>query len=311
MLGKKDSQLSFGQMEASRRVPRDHFLRRIEETMNWQPIEQMLEELYASRRGRPSYPPLIMFKALLLEQWYGLSDPGLEEAIGDRISFQQFLGLSFHDPVPDETTICKFRGLLARKGWSEKLFEMVAEQLDTRGLVIRRGSLIDASLIHAHRKPGGDPDAKMTLRGRKVHYGYKAHVTVDQESEILRHLELTSANVHDSTLFVTMIRGDEQSVFADKAYSKDGRKSALREYGIFCGILDKARINKPLSLRQKKRNKRFSRVRSAVERVFGTFKRHYGMGRVRYVGLMRNRAHLFLVGICYNLKKMLTLEAAR
>ena len=311
MLGKKDGQLSFGQVEASRRVSQGHFLKRIEEKVDWKPMEELLEGLYPSRRGRPSYPPLTILKALLLQQWYGLSDPGLEEAIGDRISFQQFLGLSFRDPVPDETTICKFRSLLARKGLSEKLFGLVGEQLDAKGLIVRRGSLIDASLLQAQRKPGGDPDAKTTSRKGKPYHGYKAHATVDQKSEILRHLELTSANVHDSTMFVTMMRGDEQSVFADKAYSKDGRKSVLREYGIFCGILDKARINQPLSGKQRKRNKRLSRVRSAVERVFGTFKRHYGMNRVRYVGLMRNRAHLFLVGICYNLKKLLTLEAAR
>lgn len=310
MLGKKDGQLSFGQVEASHRVSSGHFLKRIEEKIDWKPMEALLEGLYPSRRGRPSYPPLIMFKALLLQQWYGLSDPGLEEAIADRISFQQFLGLSFRDPVPDETTICKFRGLLGRKGLSEKLFALVGEQLDAKGLIVRRGSLIDASLLQAQRRPGGDPDAKTTIRNGKPHHGYKAHATVDQKSGIVRRLELTSAEVHDSTMFVTLLTGDERSVFADKAYSKDGRKAVLREYGIFCGILDKARINQPLSPRQKRRNKRFSRIRSAVERVFGAFKSHYGLHRVRYVGLMRNRAHLFLVGICYNLKKLVSLEAA-
>jgi IS5 family transposase len=117
--------------------------------MNWQPIEQMLMGVYPNLRGRPSYPPLIMFKALLLERWYGLSDPGLEEAISDRISFQQFLGLFFEDPVPDETTICKFRGMLAQKGLSEKLFDLMSIQLDAQGLVVRRGSLVDATLLKA------------------------------------------------------------------------------------------------------------------------------------------------------------------
>jgi IS5 family transposase len=305
MLGKKNSQLTFGEVEASRRVPRDHFLRRIDKAVNWRPVEQMLEGLYSSRRGRPSYPPLIMFKALLLQQWYGLSDPSLEEAIMDRISFQQFLGLSFEDSVPDETTICKFRGLLGQKGLSEKLFDLISAQLDAQGLVVRRGSLIDASLLKAQRRPGGDPDASIVRRGDKVEYGYKAHVTVDQGSEIIRKVELTGAAVHESPLFLKMLQGDEQSVFADKAYFLDVRKSRLRKWGIFCGILDRNKINRPLSFKQRKR---LSRVRSAVERVFGTFKRHYGMGRVRYVGLVRNRAHLFLVGICYNLKKLLVLK---
>ncbi len=310
MLGKKDLQLSFGQVETAHRVPKGHFLLRIDRQIDWAPVEQELEGLYSSPRGRPSYPPLVMFKALLLQQWYGLSDPGLEEAIADRLSFQRFLGLSFRDRVPDETTICKFRGILSRKGLSEKLFSLINGMLDAKGLLIRRGSLIDASLIKAQRKPGGDPDADTTVRGKNVHHGYKAHATVDQESEILRSVELTPASVHDSSMFTRMLQGDERSVFADKAYSKDGRKAVLREYGIFCGILDKARTNQPLSLRQKKRNKRFTRIRSAVERIFGIMKRHYGMSRVRYVGLMRNRSHLFLVGICYNLKKMLALGTA-
>jgi IS5 family transposase len=132
---------------------------------------------------------------------------------------------------------------------------------------------------------------------------------VDQEREILRKIELTTAAVHESTRFFKMLKGDEQSVFADKAYCMDLRKARLRKWGIFCGILDKNKINRPLSIKQRKRNKRLFKVRSAVERVFGTFKRHYGMSRVRYMGLIRNRAHLFLVGICYNLKKLLVLQA--
>jgi transposase, IS5 family len=92
-----------------------HFLRQIEIKLNWRPFEALLQGLYPSRRGRPSYPPLVLFKALLLQQWYGLSDPGLEEAIRDRLSFQRFLGVSSQDPVPDETTICRFRGRLARE----------------------------------------------------------------------------------------------------------------------------------------------------------------------------------------------------
>lgn len=310
MLGRERTQLTFGQVEARRRVGEEHFLRKMDKAVNWRPMEQLLEGLYTSRRGRPSYPPLVMFKALLLQQWYGLSDPGLEEAIGDRISFQQFLGLSFEDSVPDETTICKFRGMLARKGLSEKLFDLVSEQLKAKGLVVRRGSLIDATLLSAQRRPGGDPDASTVKRGDKVHYGYKAHVTVDQGSEIVRKMELTSASVHESPLFYKMLQGDERSVFADKAYFLDVGKSRLRRWGIFCGILDKSKKNRPLSFKQKKRNKRLSRIRSAVERVFGTFKSHYGMRRVRYVGLIRNKAHLFLVGICYNLKKLLVLKPA-
>ena len=304
MLGKENKQPSLGQLEAVSRLPKDHFLKVIDQKIDWKPIEKELNKLYPSKRGRPSYPPLMMFKALLLENWYNLSDPALEEAIRDRISFQWFLGLSFTDDIPDETTICRFRGLLADRGLNDKLFRLVNKQLDSMGLILKRGSLIDATLVEANRRPGGDPDADWTKRGKKVHYGYKVHMTVDQGSEIIRNVDLTPASVHDSNKFVEMICGDEGAVFADKAYDKDGRKAVLREYGIYCGIMNKGRRNRKLSRRQKRLNKAFSKVRSAVERPFGVLKRSYGWSRVRYVGLVKNRAHIFMASICFNLKKM-------
>jgi len=310
MLGKKNKQLSLGQTEAVSRLPKDHFLKVIEKRIDWRPIEKELNKLYPSKRGRPSYPPLMMFKALLLENWYNLSDPALEEAIRDRISFQWFMGLSFTDDIPDETTICRFRNLLVERGLHDRLFGLINEQLDSMGLILKRGSLIDATLVEANRKPGGDPDADWTKRGKKAHHGYKVHMTVDQGSEIIRNVDLTPASVHDSAKFVDMICGDEGAVFADKAYDKDGRKAVLREYGIYCGIMNKGRRNRGLSRRQKKLNKAFSRVRSAVERPFGVLKRSYGWRRVRYVGLMKNRAHIFMASICFNLKKMVVLVGA-
>jgi len=310
MLGKENKQPSLGQLEAVSRLPKDHFLKVIDQKIDWKPIEKELNKLYPSKRGRPSYPPLMMFKALLLENWYNLSDPALEEAIRDRISFQWFLGLSFTDDIPDETTICRFRGLLADRGLNDKLFRLVNKQLDSMGLILKRGSLIDATLVEANRRPGGDPDADWTKRGKKVHYGYKVHMTVDQGSEIIRNVDLTPASVHDSNKFVEMICGDEGAVFADKAYDKDGRKAVLREYGIYCGIMNKGRRNRKLSRRQKRLNKAFSKVRSAVERPFGVLKRSYGWSRVRYVGLVKNRAHIFMASICFNLKKMVVLSGA-
>ena len=307
MLGKRNKAVSLGQMAAVGRLPKDHFLRVIDEKIDWNPIEEELQRLYPSRRGRPSYPPLMMFKALLLQNWYNLSDPGLEEAIRDRISFQWFLGLSFTDRVPDETTVCRFRGLLSEHGVEKRLFDLVNQQLDAMGLILRRGSLIDASLVEASRKAGGDPDANWAVKGKRAQFGYKVHMTVDQGTEVIRAVELTPGGVHDSVKFVDMICGDEKAVFADKAYDKDGRKAVLREYGIYCGIINKARRNRGLSNRQKRLNRVFAKIRSAVERPFGVLKRSYGWRRVRYVGLIRNKAHLYITSICFNLKKMVAL----
>lgn len=317
MLGKESKQPSFADLLAAGRLSDRHFLMQIEAAIDWQPFEKKLAKLYHPTVGRPSYPPLMLFKALLLQQWYGLSDPEMEEAIGDRLSFQRFLRLSLHESVPDETTICKFRGLLARRGLTQKLFHRLNAQLEEKGLIVKRGTLIDASLIKANAKPpakgqeSSDPEAAYAARrkGGPV-YGYKAHVAVDEGSELIRNLDLTPANVHDTERFVSLIMGDERAVFADKGYAKDARKRVLRRFGIFCGILDKARRNQPLSSKQKRRNEKLGRVRQAVERSFATLKGRYELARVRYRGLMRNLSHLYLVAMAMNLRRMLKLPAA-
>ena len=316
MLGKQSGQMGFGDLEATGRVPEGHFLKKIDGQIDWRPFQKVLEPLYHPTQGRPSHPPVMMFKALLLQQWYGLSDPGLEEAICDRLSFQRFLGLSLTDPVPDETRICRFRNRLAQAGLGETLFALLEEQLDAQGMIVRRGSLIDATLIKAQPhpprrgEPSPDPDADWTRRGKDGHFGFKVHLTVDQGSGLIRHLVLTAASVSESNRFEEMVMGDEAAVFADGAYAKDARKKALRSRGIFCDIINRPWRYRPITEQQKRRNKFYSRVRRAVERVFGTLKRHYGMDRCRYVGGVRNRCHFWLKGICFNLKKMLVLQGA-
>lgn len=316
MLGKKSGQMGFGDMEATGRVPEGHFLKKIDGQIDWRPFEKLLEPLYHPTQGRPSHPPLMMFKALLLQQWYSLSDPGLEEAICDRLSFQRFLGLSLTDPVPDETRICRFRNMLAQAELGERLLALLEEQLQAQGLIVRRGSLIDATLIkaqpHAPRKgeASPDPEADWTRRGKDGHFGYKVHLTVDQGSGLVRRLALTPASTSESRLFEEMVIGDEAAVFADGAYAKDARKAALRGRGVFCGIINRPWRYRAITAQQKRRNKFFSRVRRAVERVIGTLKCRYGLARCRYLGRRRNLNHLWLKGICYNLKKMLVLQGA-
>lgn len=316
MLGKQSGQMGFGDMEATDRLSDRHFLRKIDSQIDWRPFEKLLTPLYHPTQGRRSHPPVMMFKALLLAQWYSLSDPGLEEAICDRLSFQRFLGLSFNDPVPDETRICRFRNKLAEEKLGERLFAILEEQLKNKGLLVRRGTLVDATLIKAQPRPprrgepSPDPEADWTKRGKDGHFGYKAHLSVDESSGLIRRLALTGANFPESYKFEEMVIGDEAAVFADSAYTKRARKTALRAQGVFCGIISRAWRCHPLSAQQKKRNKFFSRVRRAVERVIGTLKCRYGLERCRYLGLKRNHNHLWLKGICFNLKKMLVLQGA-
>src|SRR4030042_1896924 len=153
MLGKPSGQKGFGDLEATGRLSDTHFLKKIDSQINWQPFEKLMAPLYYPSQGLPHHPPVMMFKALLLQQWYNLSDPGLEEAICDRLSFQRFVGLSLSAPVPDETRICRFRNKLAERNLGERLFAMLEEQLQAQGLIIRRGTLVDATLIKDQPPP--------------------------------------------------------------------------------------------------------------------------------------------------------------
>ena len=291
-------------------------LDRINEALNWKRFDKTLHKVFkASKGGRPSYPPVVLFKVLLLQQWYGLSDPMAEEAISDRLSFRRFLGLGLHDGVPDETTICRFRGRVAELRLTNKLLRELNRQLDDQGLLIKQGTLIDASLVEAHSRPPRkgetapkDPDAAWTVKRGQPIYGYKLHVGVDADSGLIRKAEMTPANVHDTKVFETLLSGDEKSVYADKAYDSRARRKRLKKANVMPGILRKGRRNKPLTDWERTWNRYLSTIRSPVERVFGTLKRSYGFRRSSYVGLKRNLNQALLLCMAFNLRKMVQLQ---
>jgi len=291
-------------------------LGRVVEVVKWYRFEKLLSGVYASAEGRPSYPPLVLLKCLLLQQWYALSDAGLEEAVSDRLSFRKFVGLSLEDDVPDHTTICRFRNKLVELKLMERVFAEVERQLDKQGLILKTGTLIDASLVAADADVRRDPDGeKLTSdeeagfaqsRGRTF-YGYKAHVAVDRGSGLVRRALLTSADVHDSKPADQLICGDEAKVFADKAYDSKARRQLLKEMGIRNGIMRRGARAHPLSKAQTDRNRALSPIRSAVERVFGTWKRTYRYTRVRYRGLAKNATQLLLLCCAFNLRRAMVL----
>lgn len=220
-------QASFVDGLVNQRAGRLEWLSDVERLVDWRAIDRLLESVYASDEGRPSYPLRTLVKLLLLQQWYGLSDPGLEEAVDDRLSFRRFAGLPLDEGVPDHSTIWRFRQRLAKDGLSEQLFGEVTRQLDARGLIVRKGTLIDASIVKAAVKPPAssegtvserDPDAGWTTKNGESTFGYKAHVAVDEGTNLIRAAVLTSAEVHDSQVARTLIQGDEEAVYADKAY---------------------------------------------------------------------------------------------
>jgi IS5 family transposase len=302
-------------------LPPNEFLERLERTLDWKPIEEALQALYPATVGRPPCPPIVLFKMSLLQHCYGLSDPQCEELTADRLSWRKFVGLGLQERVPDETTLVRFRQRLLAAGLQEKMLRLVNEQLERRGLILKRVTLVDATLLQAARrapsrgadgeKQGGDPDADYAARPNKEpHYGYKAHVGVDEKHTMIREAHLTAASVHDSQEFERMVVGDERMVVADKAYDSARRRAWLRERGIGDGLLRKAQRGTPLSAAWRESNAILSAVRSGIEKVFGWWKRSAGYRRVRYQGRDPNRLELEFKCIAWNLKRLTALCAA-
>ena len=303
------------------RQSKSAWLAEIDRLVDWPRLERLFADVYASREGGASYPILTYVKLLLLQQWYGLSDPELEAAVDDRLSFRRFCGIPLDRSVPDHSSIWRFRQKLAAKGaddipLGERMLAEINVQLDARGLILRHGTLIDASIVKsAARPPAGiagevsarDPDAGFTKKNGKTSFGYKAHIATDEGSDLIRGAIMTSAQLHDSQVCDALIQGDETAVYADKAYDDTKRRERLKASGTKPRILYKARRNKPLKIWQKYFNKTAAVVRAAVERPFALMKGPYDFARCRYLGLARNGTHLQLFASAYNLKTAMVL----
>jgi transposase, IS5 family len=310
---RSSGQFDLGEAWLSPKLGRNIRLERIAQAFDWGAIEQLVSGVYGSRTGRPSWPPLVMVKALLLQQWYGLSDPGLEEALGDRLSFRRFVGLGLDEGCPDHSTLSRLRKALRERELDRALFEEVERQLGAQGLLVKSGTLMDATLVEAAVKAPSssagaksetDPDADWTRKGSKSLFGYKAHLAVDQGSGLIRRAELTSAKVYESLVADQLICGDERAVYGDRAYEHKERRRRLKQARIKDRLMHRSHKHQAaLPTWQARRNKLISPIRAAVERVFGTLKRSYGYWRVRYRGLEANLLQLRLLCIAFNLRK--------
>lgn len=296
------------------------WLEDIDKMIEWASIEAVLRKIHTSSVGAPPFPPLPLFKILLLQQWYCLSDEAVEAAVDDRLSFRRFCGFPLDQNVPDHATIWRFREALGKLGLAEAAFDGLNAQFEHRGLILRRGTLVDATIIKAAAAPprqeGGpvsqvDPDAGWTVKNGVASFGYKAHVAVDEGSDLIRQIEGTAADVHDSQAGPRLVQGDEKAFYADKAYDDDGLRKALKDQNIEPCILFKAHRNTPLTTAQKFMNALFSGPRAGVERCFATMKQKYRLARVRYFSLARNHAHFQIVAFAINLRRVLVLEKQR
>ena len=302
-----------GQAWLSPALGRNIRLERIDRAFDWGAVERLVAGVHSAKKGRPSWPPLMMVKALLLQQWYGLSDPALEEALGDRLSFRRFVGLQLDQGAPDHSVVSRFRKALRAGGLDGALFAEIERQLQARGLIVKTGTLMDATLVEAAvRRPGSpagsgsqrDGDAAWTRKGGKSLFGYKAHVGVDQDSGLIRRARLTPAKVNESEVADELICGDERAVYGDRAYELKTRRARLKAARIKDRIMHRSHKNQAALPRwQAARNRLIGPIRAAVERVFGTLKRSYGYRRVRYLGLEANRLQLNMLCIAFNLRK--------
>lgn len=317
MAVKKTGQFSFVEALLPQGLGPASRLDRLAEVVKWYRFEKVLRRLRDEGPGRAGYPPLVMFRALLLQSLYGLSDAELEEALGDRLSFRRFAGLSLTDAIPDHTTLCRFRLALIGEGLLEKLFGELDRQLEQAGLVLKRGTMLDATLIETvARQPGEDeaprdPDARLTARKGKrgVTYGYKAHVGVDEGSGLIRSVATTPANVNDTVMADGLIRGDEAVVWGDAAYHTRARQAALKARGIKPRLAQRPnRYHPELPPRLKRYNRLIARRRAAVETTFATWKRRMGLVAIRYIGLAKATAQVTLVAMAFNLRRWTVLS---
>ena len=319
MAEKKTGQFSFVEALAPQLASGSGRLDRLHGLVKWYRFEKVLTSLRDGGAGRPAYPVLLMFKVLLLQSLYGLSDVETEEALADRLSFRRFVGLALTDTVPDHSTICRFRNLLVEGGMLEKLFAELDRQLDKAGLILRRGTMLDATVIETEAaRPGppetsSDPDARFTRRQGRAgsSFGYKVHVAVDQGSGLIRRVITTPANVNDTVPADLLIQGDEAAVLADAAYHTHARQAALQAQGIKPRLMRRPNKNHPvLPARLQLYNRLIARQRWAVETTFATLKRRMGLATIRYRGLARAAGQVMLASIAFNMRRWIALTTA-
>jgi IS5 family transposase len=313
---KKTGQRSFAEALLPAKAGVNASLERLDGLVKWYRFEKLIGHLRdEASPGRPGYPVLVLLKALLLQSLYGLSDRELEEALNDRLSFKRFVGLGLEADCPDHTVLNRFRNRLIAEGVLDKLFAELDLQLEKAGLILRRGTMLDATLIEAAARRGGDggssdPDARLGGPHGST-FGYKAHVGVDEGSGLIRTVVATPANVNDTTPADDLLRGDERCVWGDAAYHTHRRVAALKARGVKARLMRRPNKHHPdLAPRLGRYNALIARRRAAVETTFATLKNRMGLRRIRYRGLAKAAAQILLAAIAFNMRRWTRLSPA-
>ena len=310
MKGKQSTLSMAGFDRYAQPTRRELFLTQMDKVVPWGELCAVIAPVYPKAEGGPGRPAVgleRMLRIYFLQQWFNLSDPGVEEVLYDSLAMRRFVGIDLgREPVPDETTVCKFRHLLESHELGKALFEQVHRHLEGQGIKISRGTIVDATIINApsstkNAAGEGDPDMHQTRKGKQWYFGMKAHVGVDSEHKLIHSVVATAANVADSQVLPDLLHGQETRVYGDQAYR--GQGEVIREQAPQAkdftnrryrhqGLVDEA---------QKAKNRTKSKVRAKVEHAIGVIKRIFGFVKVRYRGLEKNANRLFATCALANL----------
>ena len=310
---KKPSQMTFTprEFEAYRKpTRRERFLAEMDRVVPWGELVALVKPAYAkgtSGPGRPPIPLERMLRIYFLQHWFNLSDPAVEEALYDVSSMRSFVGIDLgREPAPDETTVCKFRHLLEEHGLGKRIFEAVGAHLQSKGMKVSSGTIVDATIIAAPsstKNAAGkrDPEMHQTKKGNDWHFGMKAHVGVDKKTKLIHSVAATPANVADGNMIEQLLHGQETHVWGDAAYA--GRTERIRAKAPKARDYTQRRGRGYKYLTEYDRfiNRARSRIRARVEHTIGVIKRVFGFAKVRYRGIAKNANRLFVTCALANL----------
>lgn len=287
---------------------REKFLGEMDEVMPWEELLKIVEEHYPKvGNGRQPMPLERMLRIYFLQQWYGLSDPGMEDALYDSEAMRRFVRIDLAgDAIPDETTVLNFRHLLERHHLTEQIFEVTKGYLSEKGLLLREGTIVDATIVNAPPSTKNttrmrDPEMKQTKKGNQWYFGMKAHVGTDPRRGLVHSIVVTNAAVHDSQVMEKLLHGEERAVYGDKAYADKGKREAFESRGIEWHIDRKGTAGHPLTPMDQDWNREQHRTRAKGEHAFLVVKHLWGYRKVRYKGLLKNAAQVFSLFALANL----------
>jgi IS5 family transposase len=279
--------------------------------IDWMPIDRSLEVISCAAKGEPAWPPLSLFKAMLLSIWYDLSDVKLAEALDDRASFRRFCGFSMSEPTPERTAFVRFRKALVAHGLDKFLFDTITGQLKAKAIRVKTGTLVDATIIASASEDDGEGHW-VKHKGKPAVHGFKAHIGADADTALVEEIAVTPANINDGRAGPDALPDNCGEVFADSAYQGNHFGDAVRAKGGTPRIVATAmwgRDEAETLAKLEAWNQPIHRIRGRIEKIFGTWKRSYGLRRMRWRGLAKAAVQIRLTAIAYNMKRALKITA--